>query len=219
MAPKRSSRSGSGSSNDVPLDADEFTPFSGRRYRLGQDGVLRDVTVVAHIEVHESDDDQDMDDHLERLDTLQMLAGAWIRMLRLHPHPADLPDAIHNVIRGIAGMVSKLKATRITRKDAHEIRELVQRWHELHQIVDPIISAPIDHRKRLRGNDDVAPNRRVSIPPWPVPTMSPTVAAPSRPVPTRSPTVAARSRSVPTMSPTVAAHYSHPTKPYKAEHE
>ena len=194
MAPKRNNRSSSSNSTDAllaELEAGEFTPFSGRRYRLGQDGALRDVTVVAHIEVHESDDDQDMDEYLERLDTLQMLVGAWISMLRWHPHPADLPDAIHNVIRGIAGMVSKLKATRITRKDAHEIRELVQRWHELHQIVDPIISAPIDHRKRLRGNDDVAPNRPVVAPP--------------RPVPTRSPTVAAR--------------YSHPTEPYKAEHE
>ena len=88
MAPKPS-RSGSSSSNAVPLDADDFaddfTPFSGRRYRLGQDGVLRDDTVVAHIEVHESDDDlagctspddPNIDEHLETLKKCQVTAAA-----------------------------------------------------------------------------------------------------------------------------------------------
>ena len=87
MAPKRNNRSRSSNPTDALLEelaADEFTPFSGRRYRLGQDDVLRDDT---DIEVHESDDDlagcsspddPNIDEHLETLKGCQQTVATWI---------------------------------------------------------------------------------------------------------------------------------------------
>ena len=162
MAPKRNNRSSSSNSTDAllaELEADEFTPFSGRRYRLGQDGVLRDDTAVAHIEVHESDDDlagctspddPNIDEHLETLKNCQATAAAWIKFIPEHPHTADLRDAILTYVTDILCLVSKLKATMATRKD--ELREMVQRWYELKVTTLPFMPTHVHGflpRKRL----------------------------------------------------------------------
>ena len=174
MAPKRNNRSSSSNSTDAllaELEAGEFTPFSGRRYRLGQDGVLRDDTAVAHIEVHESDDDlagctspddPNIDEHLETLKNCQATAAAWIKFIPEHPHIADLRDAILIFATDIACMVSRLKATMTTVKG--EVREVIQRWLELSQTVLPFLPAHvhcIHPCKRAREDDDVAPSRPV----------------------------------------------------------
>ena len=174
MAPKRNNRSRSSNPTDALLEelaADEFTPFSGRRYRLGQDGVLRDDTAVAHIEVHESDDDlagctspddPNIDEHLETLKGCQVTAAAWLRFTPEHPHTADLRDAILIFATDILCLVSKLKATMTTGKD--EVREMVQRWYELKETTLPFMPTHVHGchpRKRAREDDDVAPSRPV----------------------------------------------------------
>ena len=173
MAPKRNNRSSSSNPTDAllaELEADEFTPFSGRRYRLGQDGVQRDDTAVAHIEVHESDDDlagctspddPNIDEHLETLKGCQATAAAWIRFIPEHPHTADLRDAILTYVTDILCLVSKLKATMTASKD--EVREIQKRWYELEESTWPFMSTSVTGipRKRARENDDVARSRPV----------------------------------------------------------
>ena len=144
---QRNNRSGSSSSNVVLPD---------------EDGVLRNYPVVARIEVHVFDDDPSIDEHIERLKGCQVMAEMWIRFISKHPHTADLRDAILILIRDIACMVSRLKATMTTVKG--EVRELVQRWLELQQTVEPFM--PDHPPKRARVDDDVAPPRSVHASVW-----------------------------------------------------
>ena len=147
MAPKRSNRSGGRSSNSV-------LPY--------EDGVLRNYAAVARIEDHVFDDEQSIGENVERLKCCLFIAEAWIRFISKHPHTPDLRDAILILIKDITCMVSRLKATRTTVKG--EVREIVQRWLELQQIVEPRM--PDHPRKRARVDDDVAPPQSVHASVW-----------------------------------------------------